>query len=573
MLRTAGIAAAAASRLATRFAPRVGIALAALLALLPVSPLRASPWLHGIHWYGDPATGRVEQMTGNRPAYCLETVMTNSDIWWSAAWQRQQRFLTAVSRGNSLIVRLQRDWGENTPFPQHLVAFDAAAQSAAAELADVCRIWQVGNEPNLLDEWGGQALSPSEYATAYRRIRTAIRSVSSPLGPQLVLVAPVSPGDAIPGVRHTGGNEWLAALCAELTPNEVDGFALHGYGAPWHSAADARRDFLASILTQLAILDTLGFADKPTLVTEWARAADPPTAAQEAASAVFLHGSLADVAAWNAQPGAHPVSAMCWFIYPPDAGAWQSFSIESFASTGPPGADHDLFDAFRFAADAGHPSVWPTQPPSPMLDTPPVGVNAARGPLAVRTADSGNPAPAFDGVVSIASKWTTSAATPPHHLTVDLGLTRELTGFVLRNAGAAGENPAFNTTALTFETAESGAGPWHVRAMLYNATGANVISRSFAAPVAVRWARLRVLDPGIDSTARIPEFEVYALRPPGDMDNDGDVDAADVTVLRFCLRGPGFTFAAGTTCRAGDADADADVDMHDFAVIQRRYGG
>ncbi|MBK8914640.1 MAG: discoidin domain-containing protein [Phycisphaerales bacterium] len=563
----------AAARRAIRGGALRGVMLAALATILLAPTLRASPWLHGIHWYGDPASGRVELMTGNRPAYCLETVMTHSDIWWSAGWQRQQRFLTAVSRGHTLIVRIQRNWGENTPFAHNLSDFDALAQSAAAELADVCRIWQVGNEPNLLDEWGGQALSPAEYAAAYRRIRTAIRSVASPLGEQLVLVAPVSPGDAIPGVRHTGGNEWLAALCAELSPNEVDGFALHGYGAPWHSATDARRDFLASILTQLAILSSFGFADKPALVTEWARAADPPSTAQEAASAAFLNGSLADVAAWNAQPGAHPVSAMCWFIYPPDSGAWQAFSIESFAGSGPPGADHDLFDAFRHAADAQHPSVWPSQAAAAMLDSPPAGVNAARSPLATRSADSGNPAPAFDGVVSVVSKWTSSAATPPHHLTVDLGLTREVTGFVLRNAGAAGENPAFNTTALTFETADGAAGPWHVRTMLYNATGANVLSRNFGAPILARGVRLRVLDAGVDATARIPEFEVYALRPPGDMDNDGDVDAADFTVLRFCLRGPGFTYASGTTCRAGDADADADVDMHDLADVQRRFGG
>ncbi|MCC6359684.1 MAG: family 10 glycosylhydrolase [Phycisphaerales bacterium] len=56
--------------------------------------------------------------------------------------------------------------------------------------------------------------------------------------------------------------------------------------------------------------------------------------------------------------------------------------------------------------------------------------------------------------------------------------------------------------------------------------------------------------------------------PPGDMDQDGDVDAGDLASFIFCLQGPGFFYGPGQFCLRGDTDADSDVDMRDFRAMQ-----
>ncbi|MDX2197973.1 MAG: family 10 glycosylhydrolase [Phycisphaerae bacterium] len=59
---------------------------------------------------------------------------------------------------------------------------------------------------------------------------------------------------------------------------------------------------------------------------------------------------------------------------------------------------------------------------------------------------------------------------------------------------------------------------------------------------------------------------------PGDMDNDGDVDGADMNLIFFCFRGPDFFYAPGNFCLNGDADTDTDMDMMDLAEVQQSFG-
>ncbi len=555
---------------AARAVGRVHAGLILGLALTASAAGTDAPWLYGIHWYGDPATSQVEQMTGGKGIWSLEIVQTDSDLWWTAAWQRDFRFNTMTQRGHSLIVRIERTWGETIPFAQHVTPYLSAVQQSAAALAGVCHIWQVGNEMNILSEWGGQTLSPEEYVARYKQIRTAIRGVSSPLGEQIVLLGPVSPGDAIPGVRHTGGNEYLAAMCELLEPNEVDGFALHAYGAAWRPAADARSEFQAAYITQLAVLHRYGFATKPVYITEWARAVDPLEADNEEQSARFLHGALRDLHAWNQTPGAHAVRAACWFIYPYDTGAWRSFSIEYLHTLHGPGSDFDLWDAYQYACTLDLPAGVVAPPPITIGDAMPPGSNiAATG--AVSTS-SGSGALAVDGVVSVASKWTSAPTPGLHWLQLDWPSARRVTGFVVRHAGAAGEPAYLNTTAFAIETSHDLADGWRVEALVYNAGSAAVTARVYVTPERIRHVRLLVSDPGIDAYARIPEFEVYEVPLICDFDSDGDVDADDWLYFEFCLGGPDEQYPAGSFCLAGDADADRDLDLADFSVLQHAVG-
>jgi len=59
--------------------------------------------------------------------------------------------------------------------------------------------------------------------------------------------------------------------------------------------------------------------------------------------------------------------------------------------------------------------------------------------------------------------------------------------------------------------------------------------------------------------------------PPGDMDQDGDVDAADFVHLLFCFQGPDETYVPDHDCLLGDLDMDADVDLADFAEFQTLF--
>jgi hypothetical protein len=58
---------------------------------------------------------------------------------------------------------------------------------------------------------------------------------------------------------------------------------------------------------------------------------------------------------------------------------------------------------------------------------------------------------------------------------------------------------------------------------------------------------------------------------PGDLNEDGDVDSADLGAFEACVSGPALPFANG--CEAADFDGDDDVDQEDFGILQRCFSG
>ncbi|MEE6264032.1 carbohydrate-binding protein, partial [Plantactinospora sonchi] len=92
---------------------------------------------------------------------------------------------------------------------------------------------------------------------------------------------------------------------------------------------------------------------------------------------------------------------------------------------------------------------------------------------------------------------------------VDLGAGSTVGRFVVRHAGAGGENSAWNTRDFDIQTSPDGT-TWTTRATVRGNT-ANVTTHTVT-PVDTRYVRLNVLTPtsNTDTAARIYEFEVYA---------------------------------------------------------------
>jgi len=168
----------------------------------------------------------------------------------------------------------------------------------------------------------------------------------------------------------------------------------------------------------------------------------------------------------------------------------------------------------------GSPSAWGTNPadvpPSfndgftPPPAAPSLGTNLALGRPATGSAAcaaSEGPAEAFDGQLGRDSKWCSTAA-GTKTLQVDLGSSQNVTSFVVKHAGLAGENTGWNTGAFTIETSVDGA-TWTNRVSV----SGNRTSRTYhpIAAVSARYVRLSVTTPANDgnTAARITEFEVY----------------------------------------------------------------
>ncbi|MDI6784442.1 MAG: hypothetical protein QME64_10160 [bacterium] len=328
-----------------------------------------SPWLYGIHWYGNTGASDVESMSGGKGIWDLE--ITHLDVsqapWWDHATSYVGHCQQVTSKGHSVVFRVQPYWSRNVPYssdPYTLGNYARDCKSMADTLKDYCHIWQIGNEVNLDGEnnrWNSTTStysitwqpSPAEYATTYLYCRDSIHLVTPTTIPanQIVLMQPVSPGNVIGGVRFMDGNEFLWRMIDAIPDkNKIDGFALHSYAEP--GAADyGVSGFWDSIQEQLMIIDQFGLKDRPIYITEWNK--HMPNATEANIGAIFLHRAETLMYAWNTgrdgewlgQPN-HNIIAATWFVYPSGYG-WDEYSLQ-YWKTGIGSTDKELNPWYSF---------------------------------------------------------------------------------------------------------------------------------------------------------------------------------------------------------------------------------
>ena len=315
--------------------------------------------LYGIHWWGWSGSQPVDETPKSlfdlptHSVWDTEVVLTNSDVWWSASWFAPL-YQTIYPWNVSTITRVDYVWGQCIPSPTNpdYAGYPARFVSTAVnQIYNWCHIYVLGNEPNLIPEgngWPDNKITPSGYATVYRNVRNAVRSTANvgPPGQHLVLIAGPSPGGVIDGVRWMDGNQYLGQVLDNLSPSEVDGFAIHAYGYGVQDFRDGYRE-------QLRVIDQKGFNDKPVWITEFNRYTTDDN--DEQYTAQFARDAFADVNTWNQTSGTHNIVGMTWFVYDSDnqaGGGWNGYAIEYWKTHGfPYGDSRDLYTAFEQSVD------------------------------------------------------------------------------------------------------------------------------------------------------------------------------------------------------------------------------
>lgn len=328
-----------------------------------------SPWIYGIHWFGDSNNNAdVRDMAEGKPIWTLETIMTNEGNTGWGPQAQLARMENIVAQGHTIICRVEPKWGRAFPLPGDT---DPSMEefldqvSAMAELyKDVCHIWQLGNEMNLTIEWDGQELPPATYIEAAAKFSDRIHAVKSSLGPQIVLVGPVSPGP-VWEIRWMSSTDYINGMCEAINNKgyrgKFQGFSMHAYANPETMDVDEclyqfEREPGSGYQDQVQLLDKHGFEDYPVYITEWNRKVNEINAPTEHVSARFLQRAFVGMNEWN-QSGGHPIVCACWFVYQDFGGNWENYAIRSLKNQ--EGPDQDVWHAFEAAAKEDFPAAYP----------------------------------------------------------------------------------------------------------------------------------------------------------------------------------------------------------------------
>lgn len=130
-----------------------------------------------------------------------------------------------AERGYGTIARIQYRWGEKGTFPKpdKLSAYVERVQSCVRNSRGIHR-WQIGNEPNVPQEWNeGWKIQPAYAALCYNQCWSAIHDLTGHEFDE-VITPPIGPWNDLVGMG------WVDYFRAMLEQCEfVDAIALHAY--------------------------------------------------------------------------------------------------------------------------------------------------------------------------------------------------------------------------------------------------------------------------------------------------------------------------------------------------------
>jgi PKD repeat protein len=561
----------------------------ALVWLLGLSTIDAaeSPYLYGIHDFDPSPQPFLDRISaGGATGWVTATVAIGSD----PGNPNGDDFSAVANQGHTVIVRLNHGYCPDGSIPPPSKYSDFARRAANYVAASQgAHIWIVGNETNLPGEWPAvaghaTAVSPQNYAALFRQVYDAIKNVrpNDKVIPQALapFAGPLGSGTVqCGGAVYTHDRQplnWVQYMNQMLTSiketGPLDGIAVHinsrGYSREdIHSTQTVNAGGQELYFSFYVYKDwvNLGIPNDlyhlPIYATEangyyyWSGGHPENGAARYQAG--WVQEIYAEIDRYNQQAAAtgKPVFR-CIALYR-WCGWCDGWNIDGSPYEGQILTDLDQAVAAKYRSPGSSP------PPA----TPP-GENVAQGAVGWTASSSyssdfgGNKA--YDGVVSAASKWTSSGSTADSWLALDLGGSYGLTGFIVRHAGAAGELAAFNTQAYQLESGESLSGPWTTLAAVNNPNQENVTATLLPSPLAARFVRLFVTDAGVDDYARIPELEVYATPAPpppagafanGGFEGSVQVNGVGESWTAFGSTGYGATYAVVADVVHGGARA------------------
>ncbi len=300
-------------------------------------PMFDSAYLYGLH---DPG-GEQLMLDAGAPGW----VVISEEIKADPNDPGGQNYTHLSGRGLGVIVRLNYGYYETSTLPRSARYEDFARRCANfVRNSTGCRIWIIGNEPNMRDEQPkspAEPITPGLYAHCYRLCRRAIQEVDP--GAQ-VLVGAIAPWN-----DQTG--DWIKYFeeVLKLLSGDCDGFTLHTYSRspdpaiitstdkmdpPYNRYSKefaTYQDFLRVVPRSMRFL--------PCYITE-----TNYNGPWEDRNTGWIRRAYEDINSWNQQPGNQVIRALVLYRW----ASYDRFAIER--KTGPQ-------EDFKQALSAGF--KWP----------------------------------------------------------------------------------------------------------------------------------------------------------------------------------------------------------------------
>lgn len=273
-----------------------------------------SPFIFGMH---DRGAEDIMEASGRRGWVLVTRPLGANRGDWSS-----HSYSDLADRGFGVIGRLNNGYGHCGTLPHSSRYADFAVRCGNfVERSSGCRIWIIGNEPNLAVERPGgpahgQVITPAMYAEAFTLCREDIRRRPGHTNDQVVIGA-VGPWNVQTVYPENPSGDWIIYFqhILELLGDRVDGVALHTYSrdtVPANITSDLTMDppfqhRRSMFRTYIDFMDAIPTANRrlPVYITEANQ-----NASWEDVNRGWVQAAYAEINRWNELPGRQLIRAL-----------------------------------------------------------------------------------------------------------------------------------------------------------------------------------------------------------------------------------------------------------------------